>query len=85
MLCPGCIGAKDAYALYAITQIMKYIPSNVVHFVGRHVTLRRRGASHLALVFTVFGEAAILVCGACLTILALEADLLALYTGAMFA
>jgi hypothetical protein len=77
---PGCIGAKDAYALYATTQIMKYIPSNVVHFVGRHVALRRRGVSHLALVATVFGEAAILVCGACLTVLTLEADVLsALY------
>ena len=74
---PGCIGAKDAYALYAITQIMKYITSNVVHVVGRHVVLRRCGVSHLALVSTVFGEAAILVCGACLTILAFEADLLA--------
>ena len=77
---PGCIGAKDAYALYAITQIMKYIPSNVVHFVGRHVTLRRRGVSHIALVSTMFGEAAILVCGAGLTVLAFQADVLtALY------
>jgi hypothetical protein len=73
---PGCIGGKDAYALYATTQIMKYIPSNVVHFVGRHVALRRRGVSHLALVSTVFGEAAILVCGACLTVLAFEAEVL---------
>jgi glycosyltransferase 2 family protein len=73
---PGCIGARDAYVLYAITQIMKYIPSNVVHFVGRHVALRRRGVSHLALVSTVFGEAAILVCGACLTILAFQAEVL---------
>jgi hypothetical protein len=78
---PGCIGAKDAYALYATTQIMKYIPSNVVHFVGRHVALRRRGVSHLALVATVFGEAAILVCGACLTVLTLEADVLAAVYG----
>ena len=74
---PGCIGAKDAYALYAVTQIMKYIPSNVIHFVGRHLTLRRRGVPHLALVATVFGESAILVGGALLTILVFEADLLA--------
>ena len=73
---PGCISARDAYALYAVTQIMKYIPSNVVHFVGRHVALRRRGVSHLALVSTVFGEAAILVCGACLTVLAFQAEVL---------
>jgi glycosyltransferase 2 family protein len=78
---PACIGAKDAYVLYAITQIMKYIPSNVVHFVGRHVALRRRGVAHLALVSTVFGEAAMLVCGACLAILALEPDLLSAVRG----
>jgi glycosyltransferase 2 family protein len=78
---PGCIGAKDAYALYATTQIMKYIPSNVVHFVGRHVALRRRGVSHLALIATVFGEAAILVCGACLTVLTLEPDVLSAVYG----
>ena len=78
---PACIGAKDAYVLYAITQIMKYIPSNVVHFAGRHVALRRRGVSHLALVSTVLGEAAILVCGACLAILALEPDLLSAVRG----
>jgi glycosyltransferase 2 family protein len=78
---PGCIGAKDAYVLYAVTQIMKYIPSNVVHFIGRHVALRRRGVSHLALVSTVFGEAAILVCGACLSILAFQAEVLSAVYG----
>lgn len=78
---PGCIAAKEAYALYAITQIMKYIPSNLVHFVSRHVMLRRRGVSHFALVATVFGEAAILVCGACLAILAFEADVLSAIYG----
>jgi hypothetical protein len=77
---PDCIGAKDAFGLYATTQIMKYVPSNVVHFVGRHVALRRRGVAHLALVTTVLAEAAILVCGACLAIAALEADVfLAVY------
>jgi glycosyltransferase 2 family protein len=77
---PGRVSAKDAYALYATTQIMKYIPSNIVHFVSRHVTLRGRGVPHWALVATVFGEAAILVCGACFAILAFEADVLvALY------
>jgi hypothetical protein len=73
---PGCIGPKEAFALYATTQIMKYVPSNIVHFVGRHVALRRRGVAHLALVSTVFAEAAVLACGACLAIAALEADVL---------
>jgi hypothetical protein len=71
---PGRIGAKEAYALYAITQIMKYLPSNVVHFVGRHLTLHRRGVPHLALVSGVIGEAAALACGACLAVVALHAD-----------
>jgi hypothetical protein len=73
---PGRIGAREAYALYAITQIMKYLPSNVVHFVGRHVTLHRRGVSHLALLSTVAGETAVLAGGACLAVVALQADLL---------
>jgi glycosyltransferase 2 family protein len=73
---PGCIDAKDAYALYAITQIMKYIPSNVAHFVGRHVTLRRRGVSHFALVCTMVAETAMLLGGACLTVAVLQADVL---------
>ncbi len=77
---PGCIGARQAFALYATTQIMKYVPSNIVHYIGRHVALRRRGVAHLALVSTVFVEAAVLAGGACLTIAALEADLMtALY------
>jgi hypothetical protein len=71
---PGCIGVREAFALYATTQIMKYLPSNIVHFVGRHVALRRRGVADLALVWTVFAEAAILACAACLTIVAFEAD-----------
>jgi hypothetical protein len=59
---------------------MKYVPSNIVHYVGRHVALRRRGVAHLALVATVFAEAAVLASGACLAIAALEADVLtALY------
>jgi hypothetical protein len=78
---PGRIGAREAYALYAITQIMKYIPSNVVHFVGRHVALRRRGVPHLALVATLLCEAAILACGAGLAVAALRADVLSAVFG----
>jgi hypothetical protein len=74
---PDCIGAREAFALYATTQIMKYVPSNIVHFVGRHVALRRRGVPHLALVSTVFAEAAVLACGACLAMVAFETDVLA--------
>ena len=73
---PGRISASEAYALYALTQILKYLPSNVVHFVGRHLTLHRRGVSHVALLSTVAGEAAALACGACLAAVALQADVL---------
>jgi glycosyltransferase 2 family protein len=73
---PGCIGVKDSFVLYAISQIMKYIPSNVLHFVGRHVVLRRRGASHSALIFTVLAESAILIVGAVVTVVLLERSML---------
>jgi glycosyltransferase 2 family protein len=73
---PRSIRAMDVYVIYATTQIMKYIPSNVVHFVGRHMVLHRRGVSHFALVSAVLGEAGLLVGGACLTVAVFQAETL---------
>lgn len=38
-----------ALGIYARTQVYKYLPSNVLHMVGRYVEARRAGASHRAL------------------------------------
>jgi glycosyltransferase 2 family protein len=73
---PDALNAREAFEIYAASQIMKYLPSNVLHFVGRHVVLRRRGVSHLALICTVFGESGILVVGAMLAVLLLDPGML---------
>ncbi len=52
------IGARFVASLYAVTQIYKYLPTNMLHFVGRHVVLRNAGLPHSALVTTALAEAA---------------------------
>jgi hypothetical protein len=68
------IRALDVYVIYATTQILKYIPSNVLHFVGRHIVLNRRGVSHVALVSAALWETGLLIGGACLTVAAFLAE-----------
>lgn len=46
---PGAIGLSRAVALYAWTQMGKYLPGNVFHFVGRYGLGRSAGVSHQAL------------------------------------
>lgn len=47
-------------AIYARTQIYKYLPSNVLHMVGRYVEARAAGASHAALGVAQVAELALL-------------------------
>ena len=37
-------------AIYGRTQMLKYLPSNTLHLVGRHAAARRHGSSHGALI-----------------------------------
>ena len=58
----------DTLVCYIITQFGKYLPGNVVQYVGRHVVLKRWGMSHVvllacALTEAVFLLAAALMCG----------------------
>jgi uncharacterized membrane protein YbhN (UPF0104 family) len=39
-----------AYAIWARTQIAKYLPGNILHYAGRHVLGYRSGLSHAGLV-----------------------------------
>jgi glycosyltransferase 2 family protein len=73
---PRAVRATDVYVIYTTSQILKYIPSNVLHFAGRHIVLHRRGVSHGALVSAVLGETGLLVGGACLTVAVFQADTL---------
>jgi uncharacterized membrane protein YbhN (UPF0104 family) len=55
----------EGVRIYAVTQLLKYVPSNVLHYAGRQVLLRRRGVEHSAAAWTSAAEAATIVVGAC--------------------
>lgn len=54
------IALLPALAIYARTQVYKYLPSNVLHMVGRYVEARTAGASHTALGIAQLVELALL-------------------------
>jgi len=57
--------------VYALSQAMKYLPGNVMHFAGRHAMGRRLGAPHRLLIQAAAAEAvALLVAGAVISLLA---------------
>lgn len=41
-----CLGWRDSYCIYNLTQLAKYIPGSIWQFVGRIVIYRERGAPH---------------------------------------
>lgn len=49
------------YASFVLTQVGKYVPGNVVHFVGRHLWLMQTGIAHRALYLAFVLETFILV------------------------
>ncbi len=53
--------------VYARSQIYKYIPSNVLHYVGRQVLLAKRGFSHAAIAGASLAETLALIGCAILT------------------
>jgi hypothetical protein len=65
----GAAGARpiDGVGAYALTQINKYLPSNVLHLAGRHIMLRRAGASHAALLGAATAEI-VLILGTAMTL-----------------
>jgi uncharacterized membrane protein YbhN (UPF0104 family) len=56
----GSIPPLQALAIFARTQIYKYLPTNVLHMVGRFVIAGRAGASKSALAYAQAGELALL-------------------------
>lgn len=67
---PGRRHARQCMVIYGTTQIAKYVPGNVFHFVGRHAAAVQAGVPH-----------AVLACSATLEMIALlfSAGLLALF------
>jgi len=54
--CSGESGApvRPSMSIYARTQLAKYIPGNVFHFIGRHVMGRKQGFGHGAMLSAAF-------------------------------
>ncbi|OEO28441.1 hypothetical protein VW23_004800 [Devosia insulae DS-56] len=65
-----------ALGIYARTQVYKYLPSNVLHMVGRYVEARRAGASHQALGIAQLVEIALLTAAGGLVAVVLALPLL---------
>ena len=55
---------QAALAIYARSQLYKYLPSNMLHYVGRHAALVRNGAGHSSAAFTAVAETGLLVVAA---------------------
>ncbi|RUV36821.1 hypothetical protein EOB49_14630 [Mesorhizobium sp. M7A.F.Ca.MR.148.00.0.0] len=58
------LGLGRALGIFGKTQIYKYLPSNVMHMVGRFALARNAGASNKALAFAQIGELSIIVLAA---------------------
>lgn len=43
---PVTLSWKEAFHLYGVTQIAKYIPGNIFHFAGRHTLAYQKGVLH---------------------------------------
>lgn len=46
----GTLARRDGVAIFARTQLFKYLPSNVLHVAGRFASLRRRGVPNAAII-----------------------------------
>lgn len=50
------LSVRQALTIYGKTQIYKYLPTNVLHMVGRYALARKSRVSNQALVFAQIGE-----------------------------
>ncbi len=55
------LGAREGIRIYALSQLYKYLPSNLLHYVGRQVMLTQRGVEHTAAAWASLTEAAIII------------------------
>jgi hypothetical protein len=55
------ISLLEAFYIYSVSQIYKYVPSNIMHQVGRYYMLRRRGVEHSAAGWGMLAETALMI------------------------
>jgi glycosyltransferase 2 family protein len=65
----------DGFYIYAVSAIYRYIPSNVIHYVGRYYMLRQRGVEHAAATWGIVAETALFICASVLIALIFGAPL----------
>lgn len=66
----------EGYSIYAVSAIYRYIPSNIVHYVGRYYMLRQRGVEHSVVAWSILAETALLVSASTLVALTFGAPLI---------
>jgi len=66
----------DGFYIYATSAIYRYIPSNVIHYIGRHALLRQRGVEHAAAAWGSLAETALLLLASTFVALVLGTPLL---------
>jgi len=74
----GKFTTREGLIIFGRSQILKYLPSNVLHLIGRYGMAHAAGASHAALLFALAAETALLI-GAASTIAIVLALPLALH------
>ena len=66
----------EGYSIYAVSAIYRYIPSNIVHYVGRYYMLRQRGVEHSVVAWSILAETALLVAASTLVAFTFGAPLI---------
>lgn len=66
----------EGYSIYAISAIYRYIPSNIVHYVGRYYMLHQRGIEHSVIAWSIVAETTLFVSTSTLVALAFGAPLI---------
>jgi hypothetical protein len=69
------ISWREGFCIYAISQIYKYVPSNVVHHIGRYYMLRQRGVDHRAAAWGFLTEVVLILIASTLVALLFGAPL----------
>ena len=58
------LSTTNAFKIYAVTQILKYLPSNVMHAVGRYAVTRRQGLRRSTIALSMIIENLIMAAAA---------------------
>jgi hypothetical protein len=58
---PVGISRRSAFEIYAISQIFKYLPSNVIHHFGRYTMLRALNIDHFSILWAAGTETLLMI------------------------